>query len=71
MTPEEEQVLKQKLEKEGTQKVAIINKSVINKEQELHVTAKTYQNIIAEGIDEFTKKMGRQMTYSEMRSLYG
>jgi hypothetical protein len=71
MTPEEEKVLKQKLEKEGMQSVETIHKSIINKEHDLQVTAKTYQNIIAKGVEEFTKKTGRQMTYGEMREMYG
>ena len=36
-----------------------------------NVTEKTLLNIIDQGNDEFKTEHGRNMTYSEMRSLYG
>jgi len=47
----------------------------INKVEELfktnNVTENSLLNIINEGNDEFKSVNGRNMTYSEMRSLYG
>jgi len=67
-TPEKKedalQELMSKLEKEGMQKV-----------QNLHQTNScnidTLTQIMKEGEEEFKKKTGRNMTYSEMRRMYG
>lgn len=56
--------LKNKLEKEGEQKVADLIKTN-------NVNEKTLVNIIENGNDEFKQIYGRNMTYSEMRSIYG
>lgn len=56
--------LKNKLEKEGEQKVADLIKTN-------NVNEKTLVNIIDNGNDEFKQIHGRNMTYSEMRSIYG
>jgi hypothetical protein len=34
-------------------------------------TINNLQNVMQKGADEFEQKMGRPMTYSEMRSMYG
>ena len=56
--------LMKKLEKEGMQKV-----------QKLHNTntcnMDTLTQIMKEGEEEFKQKTGRNMTYSEMRRMYG
>ena len=56
--------LMKKLEKEGIQKV-----------QQLHNTNNcnmdTLTQIMKEGEEEFKQKTGRNMTYSEMRRMYG
>ena len=56
--------LMKKLEKEGMKKV-----------QQLHNTNNcnmdTLTQIMKEGEEEFKQKTGRNMTYSEMRSMYG
>jgi O-phosphoseryl-tRNA(Cys) synthetase len=53
-----------KLELEGEQKVEdLMNAKNISEE--------TLMQIINEGNDEFKNALGRNMTYSEMRSLYG
>lgn len=53
-----------KLEKEGMQKV-----------QKLHdtntINMETLTQTIKEGDEEFRQKTGRNMTYSEMRMMYG
>jgi hypothetical protein len=67
-TPEKKedalQELMKKLEKEGMQKV-----------QNLHNTntcnIETLTQIMKEGEEEFKEKTGRNMTYSEMRRMYG
>jgi hypothetical protein len=62
--------LKEKLEKEGTQKAEKIVSGMVNGTI-TSVSSPTFLNIIAEGNAEFKEKMGRPMTYSEMRELYG
>ena len=52
------------LEEEGERKVAELIKTN-------NITEQTLMNIIHGGNDEFRKMHGRDMTYSEMRSLYG
>ena len=67
-TPEKKedalQELMKKLEKEGMEKV-----------QQLHHTntcnMDTLTQIMKEGEEEFKQKTGRNMTYSEMRRMYG
>lgn len=67
-TPEKKedalQELMSKLEKEGMQKV-----------QNLHQTNScnidTLTQIMKEGEEEFKQKIGRNMTYAEMRRMYG
>jgi hypothetical protein len=56
--------LKNKLEKEGEQKVVDLIRTN-------NVNEKTLVNIIENGNDEFKQIHGRNMTYSEMRSIYG
>jgi O-phosphoseryl-tRNA(Cys) synthetase len=53
-----------KLELEGEQKV----EDLMNAK---NVSEETLMQIINEGNDEFKNATGRNMTYSEMRSLYG
>ena len=53
-----------KLELEGEQKVEDLMNSK-------NVSEETLMQIINEGNDEFKNATGRNMTYSEMRSLYG
>ena len=62
--------LKEKLEKEGTQKAEKIVSGMVNGTI-TSVSGPTFLNIIAEGNAEFKEKMCRPMTYSEMRELYG
>lgn len=63
--PESESTLNVKhLEQEGERKVAkLINENA--------VTEEALMDIIHEGNDAFTSAHGRNMTYAEMRSLYG
>ena len=66
-----EQALKDKLEREGEQKA---KKLVIDRAAGAinHSTAvEKCASIMTEGAKEFQEKMGRPMTYSEMRELYG
>lgn len=65
-----EKALKEKLEKEGEQKVNKINNDKKNGII-IDVSGGTYLNIIKEGNKEFLEKMGRPLTYGEMRELYG
>jgi hypothetical protein len=61
--------LKEKLEKEGEQKAAKIIQTNTNSNP--NAAAQQCANMVAQGIVEFREKTGRQMTYSEMRELYG
>ena len=62
-----EKALKSKLEKEGEKAAAAIVQSNIEPKK----AAEQCLNIIKNGAEEFKQKMGREMTYSEMRDLYG
>jgi len=66
-----EQALKDKLEREAIEKAKklVIDRAagVINDSTAVEKCA----TIITEGAKEFQEKMGRPMTYSEMRALYG
>ena len=53
-----------KLELEGEQKVEDLFK-------EKNISEESLMQIINEGNDEFKNAVGRNMTYSELRSLYG
>ena len=55
--------LKAKLEEEGMKKVQELKKA--------NGTASDLIKIMTDGSDEFKKHTGRNMTYSEMRELYG
>jgi hypothetical protein len=66
-----EQALKDKLEREGEQKA---KKLVIDRAAGANNDSTAVEkcaSIITEGAKEFQEKMGRPMTYSEMRDLYG
>jgi len=72
MVPQREttvKALKDKLEKEGEQKAAKIVQTNTNSDP--NAAAQQCANMVAQGIAEFREKTGRQMTYSEMRELYG
>ena len=56
--------LKKKLETEGERKVKILAKTNAD-------VQKSVIEIIQEGATEFKQKTGRNMTYSEMREMYG
>ena len=62
--------LKNKLEKEGEKKTEQIKKDIVDGTIK-NITADTFLNIIKEGNDVFQSKTGRNLTYSEMRDLYG
>ena len=64
--PETEQQLKARLEKEGMQKAANIPGIA-----DPNVAIKQCISIIQDGGAEFKQKTGREMTYSEMREMYG
>jgi gas vesicle protein len=67
-TPEKKQdelnELMKKLEKEGMQKVQKLNETS-------NCNMDTLTQVMKEGEEEFKQKMGRNMTYSEMRTMYG
>ena len=62
---EPDKELMEKLENEGMDKVADLAKN--GKMFDIN----SLMDIIKEGAEEFKKKEGRNMSYSEMRSLYG
>ena len=63
---ETEKQLKERLEKEGMQKVEQLPKNA-----DPTVVIEHCKSIIQDGAAEFKQKTGRDMTYSEMRALYG
>ena len=64
--------LKQKIEADGEKKVIQLNKN-INSFEDLKKPeiGKLLINIMQTGSDEFKEKTGRNMTYSEMRQMFG
>lgn len=64
VTEEELNKIKNKLENEGTQKTKNILLSG-------NITEKNIKEILNEGKKQFEEQTGRQMTYSEMREMYG
>ena len=64
MSEDSKQQLSSVLEQEGERKVAELIKTN-------NVSEETLMAIINEGNDAFKSANGRNMTYSEMRSLYG
>ena len=67
MNAQEEKALKQKLEKEG-EKIA---EQVLKSGRPINESKESLVNAMAQGCKEFTEKTGRNLTYSEMRELYG
>jgi len=59
-----------KLEKKGEENAKVIVKELINTGN-IDVAKKNIENVLQAGFDEFKKETGRNMTWSEMRDLYG
>lgn len=59
--------LKKSLEAKGMQQVKDLNLI----DPQTSEVVKNLTNIMQSGFDEFKKETGREMTYSEMRELYG
>ena len=68
--PTELDNLKKKLEAKGMQQVKDLNLFGLQPIKDSEVE-KNLTNILQSGFDEFKKETGREMTYSEMRELYG
>lgn len=73
MDSEELKNLKQKLEKEGEEKVKqlISTKSINGQDSDPNKMQEAIIKIMKEGEKEFVEKTGRYMTYSEIREMYG
>lgn len=54
-----------KIEADAVNKISVLNKN------ESELSSNDLYNIMKNGADEFKKKTGRNMTYSEIRHLYG
>lgn len=66
----------EELEQDGYKKLGELNKkfmtsTVDDLKKEQNTYAVSLLSIIKDGTNEFEKKTGRQMTYAEMRSVYG
>ncbi len=59
--------LMNKLEREGMEKVQKVWATPLTSP----ITSNVFQQIMEKGANEFKEKTGRNMTYSELRSLYG
>jgi len=68
LNSDELQKLMNKLEKEGENKVKELMKTEINDPNKM---IDSLLNIMKEGEKEFIQKTGKNMSYSEMRQLYG
>lgn len=64
VTEEELTKIKNKLEIEGMEKAKNILLSGI-------ITEKNIKEVLAEGAKQFEQQTGREMTYGEMREMYG
>jgi hypothetical protein len=64
VTEEELNKIKNKLEIEGTQKTKNILLSG-------NITEQKIKDVLNEGAKQFEEQTGRQMTYGEMREMYG
>jgi len=72
MEKEKEQEKEQEKEKEKKDTLKKIEEDASKKVKELtSITEAALINIMKEGEKEFVEKMGRNMTYAEMRSAYG
>ena len=65
---ENKEAIMKKIEDETKERLCKLLK---DKELDINKTANKLQNIMQKGADEFKKEMGRNMTYSEMRAMYG
>jgi len=68
-TKTEEKVLESY--KTGKINLNLLQKKAEEKESEMKQTCDALVNIMSQGADEFKSKTGRNMTYSEMRQMYG
>ena len=59
-------IVMNKLEKEGMENV-----KTLQKKEGIIPTEQSLTNLLQKGADKFEKEMGRKMTYSEMREMYG
>ena len=66
-----EQALKDKLEREGEQKAKQVVVDRAAGAIDVSTAVEKCATIMTEGAKEFQEKMGRPITYSEMRALYG
>jgi hypothetical protein len=57
--------------KTGKINLNLLQKKAEEKESEMKQTCDALVNIMSQGADEFKAKTGRNMTYSEMRQMYG
>jgi hypothetical protein len=55
---------KKQIEEDGMKKVEELKKTN-------NLTQETVLKIVTDGVEQFEKKHGRPMTYSEMRAMYG
>ena len=69
LNSDELQKLMNKLEKEGENKVKELTKTEIINDPNKMIDS--LLNIMKEGEKEFIQKTGKNMTYSEMRQMYG
>jgi len=63
--------LMDKLEREGMEKVQKVWTTPLASPITSPITSNIFQQIMQDGADEFKATTGRNMTYSELRSLYG
>lgn len=71
-THEDKEKLKKtmdKLSKEVNEKA--VNEALLQNGPPVETKVKILENILKTGADEFEKKMGRPMTYAEMRNMWG
>ena len=64
-------IVMKEIEKKTDTKITELFTGSITKEQESTDLEKTLTNIMSDGVKEFKEKTGRNLTYGEMREMYG
>jgi hypothetical protein len=78
LTPEEEKQIIKDIEKKTEQTIIdayktgkIVNPLLPHTETQLKQEMNTFEKILSTGANEFVSKTGRQLSYSEMREMFG
>lgn len=65
------ETIKRKIENDASNKIVQMYKDIKSTDLQIQKVEETLITIMSTGAEEFKQKTGRQMTYSEMREMYG